>query len=214
MKANVSEAEHPLLCESTRRQRGELAIAMLVHYKDDPIKLSKVNMYLILMFVFIFQCYLQNVTRPMQYSFTNLYSITPHYQIMDKLLDKEVHQLYKAPSLVNYLGVKTPSSSVSISTSSNPGTSPNPLPPGAGAEAASTPRTGSMASGGASAQPTVNSPSEVNTVPNRASAGARPKITYPLRYNRYVSIQVLVYHYLLWFGRKVLVVDIGIFFFA
>lgn len=42
LKANVSEAEHPLLCESTRRQRGELAIAMLVHYKDDPIKLSKV----------------------------------------------------------------------------------------------------------------------------------------------------------------------------
>ena len=130
-----------------------------------------------------------------QYSFTNLYSITPHYQIMDKLLDKEVHQLYKAPSLVNYLGVKTPSSSVSISTSSNPGTSPNPLPPGAGAEAASTPRTGSMASGGASAQPTVNSPSEVNTVPNRASAGARPKITYPLRYNRYVSIHITMYRF-------------------
>ena len=42
MKANVSEAEHPLLCESTRRQRGELAIAMLVQYKDDLSKLSKV----------------------------------------------------------------------------------------------------------------------------------------------------------------------------
>lgn len=43
MKANVSEAEHPLLCESTRRQRGELAIAMLVQYKDDMSKLSKVR---------------------------------------------------------------------------------------------------------------------------------------------------------------------------
>ena len=43
LKANISEAEHPLLCESIRRQRGELAIAMLVHYKDDIVKLSKVR---------------------------------------------------------------------------------------------------------------------------------------------------------------------------
>ena len=42
MKANVSEAEHPLLCESTRKQRGELTMAMLLHYKDDIVKLSKV----------------------------------------------------------------------------------------------------------------------------------------------------------------------------
>ena len=42
MKANVSEAEHPLLCEGTRRQRGDLAVAMIVHYKDDQHKLSKV----------------------------------------------------------------------------------------------------------------------------------------------------------------------------
>lgn len=56
LKANVSEAEHPLLCEGTRRQRGELAITLLVNYKDDQEKLAK---------------------------------------IMDKLLDKEVHQMYK-----------------------------------------------------------------------------------------------------------------------
>ena len=56
LKANVSEAEHPLLCEGTRRQRGELALTLLVQYKDDQAKLSK---------------------------------------IMDKLLDKEVHQMYK-----------------------------------------------------------------------------------------------------------------------
>ena len=43
MKANVSEAEHPLLCEGTRRQRGDLVVAMIVHYKDDQHKLSKVN---------------------------------------------------------------------------------------------------------------------------------------------------------------------------
>ncbi|KAK7477763.1 hypothetical protein BaRGS_00030946 [Batillaria attramentaria] len=42
LKANISEAEHPLLCESIRRQRGELAIAMLVQYKDDIVKLSKI----------------------------------------------------------------------------------------------------------------------------------------------------------------------------
>ncbi|XP_013381125.1 zinc finger SWIM domain-containing protein 8 [Lingula anatina] len=64
LKANISEAEHPLLCECTRRQRGDLAIAMLVHYKDDPIKLSK---------------------------------------IMDKILDREIHQHYKAPPLHTYL---------------------------------------------------------------------------------------------------------------
>ena len=55
LKANVSEAEHPLLCEGTRRMRGELALALLVHYKDDQNKLNR---------------------------------------IMDKLLDKDVHQLY------------------------------------------------------------------------------------------------------------------------
>jgi len=43
MKANVSEADHPLLCESTRKQRGELAVSMLTHYKDDLPKLSKVG---------------------------------------------------------------------------------------------------------------------------------------------------------------------------
>ncbi|WAQ97485.1 ZSWM8-like protein [Mya arenaria] len=64
MKANVSEADHPLLCESTRKQRGDLTMAMLLNYKDDIAKLSK---------------------------------------IMDKLLDKEVHQQYKAPSLMTYL---------------------------------------------------------------------------------------------------------------
>ncbi|ENN82733.1 hypothetical protein YQE_00899, partial [Dendroctonus ponderosae] len=39
LKANVSEADHPLLCEGTRRQRGELAIALLTFYKDDSYKI-------------------------------------------------------------------------------------------------------------------------------------------------------------------------------
>ena len=63
LKANVSEAEHPLLCEGTRRQRGDLALQLLVHYKDYPDKLAKV---------------------------------------MDKLLDKDIHQLFKAPIQTSY----------------------------------------------------------------------------------------------------------------
>ncbi|KAK7073230.1 Zinc finger SWIM domain-containing protein 8 [Halocaridina rubra] len=70
MKANVSEADHPLLCEATRRQRGELALTLLTHYKDDQDRLAR---------------------------------------IMDKLLDKEVHQMYKAPSLPTYYVNNAPS---------------------------------------------------------------------------------------------------------
>ncbi|XP_063237726.1 zinc finger SWIM domain-containing protein 8 homolog isoform X2 [Bacillus rossius redtenbacheri] len=42
LKANVSEADHPLLCEGTRRQRGDLAIALLVYYKDEPSKIARI----------------------------------------------------------------------------------------------------------------------------------------------------------------------------
>jgi len=42
LKANVSEAEHPLLCEGTRRQRGDLALTLLSHYKDEPRKIAKI----------------------------------------------------------------------------------------------------------------------------------------------------------------------------
>ncbi|KAJ8022267.1 Zinc finger SWIM domain-containing protein 8 [Holothuria leucospilota] len=42
MKTNISEADNPLLCEGIRRQRGELALAMLVHYKDHPLKHRKI----------------------------------------------------------------------------------------------------------------------------------------------------------------------------
>ena len=45
MKANVSEADHPLLCEGTRRQRGDLALAMLSHYKEDQSKLRQVQVH-------------------------------------------------------------------------------------------------------------------------------------------------------------------------
>uniref|UniRef100_A0A0K2TKH9 SWIM-type domain-containing protein n=1 Tax=Lepeophtheirus salmonis TaxID=72036 RepID=A0A0K2TKH9_LEPSM len=42
MKASVSEADHPLLCEGTRRQRGELVLILLLHYKNEPLKISKI----------------------------------------------------------------------------------------------------------------------------------------------------------------------------
>lgn len=43
LKANVSEAQHPLICEGIRRQKGDLAIALLLQYKDDQYKLDKVG---------------------------------------------------------------------------------------------------------------------------------------------------------------------------
>ncbi len=42
MKTTVSEAEHPLLCEGTRRVKGDLALALMITYKDDQSKLKKV----------------------------------------------------------------------------------------------------------------------------------------------------------------------------
>lgn len=43
MKTTVSEAEHPLLCEGTRRVKGDLALALMITYKDDQSKLKKVK---------------------------------------------------------------------------------------------------------------------------------------------------------------------------
>uniref|UniRef100_A0A8C5H113 SWIM-type domain-containing protein n=1 Tax=Gouania willdenowi TaxID=441366 RepID=A0A8C5H113_GOUWI len=42
MKTTVSEAEHPLLCEGTRRVKGDLALALMITYKDDQGKLKKI----------------------------------------------------------------------------------------------------------------------------------------------------------------------------
>lgn len=42
LKANVSEAEHPLLCEGTRRQRGDLALTLLYYYKDEPRRIARI----------------------------------------------------------------------------------------------------------------------------------------------------------------------------
>ncbi|DAA14257.1 TPA: hypothetical protein LOC533041 [Bos taurus] len=42
MKTTVSEAEHPLLCEGTRREKGDLALALMITYKDDQARLKKI----------------------------------------------------------------------------------------------------------------------------------------------------------------------------
>lgn len=42
LKANVSEAEHPLLCEGTRRQRGDLALTLLSYYRDEPRMICRI----------------------------------------------------------------------------------------------------------------------------------------------------------------------------
>ena len=65
LKANISEADHPLLCEGTRRQRGDLSLLLLTTYKDQPERMAK---------------------------------------IMDKILDKEIHPLFKSPILPCYYG--------------------------------------------------------------------------------------------------------------
>lgn len=46
VKVNLLEVDHPLLCEGTRRQRGELAISLLTHYKDDQEKLDLILKHL------------------------------------------------------------------------------------------------------------------------------------------------------------------------
>lgn len=86
LKANVAEAEHPLLCEGTRRQRGDLAMSLLVHYKDDAAKL---------------------------------------FRIMDKLLDKDVHQMRKNYSVADSATPAVPASH----TSSPPSASATPATP-------------------------------------------------------------------------------------
>ncbi|ESO89038.1 hypothetical protein LOTGIDRAFT_209983 [Lottia gigantea] len=154
LKANVSEAEHPLLCESTRRQRGELAMTMLLLYKDDQTRLSR---------------------------------------IMDKILDKEIHQQYKAPSLVTYL-VNRPSTSHTISSSLSSNTTtprdhhhhPSPQPSASNLDTLFLPERSSRQSMNDSINIDGLPPHNLS-LPGSISGGARPKTTYTItgRYNRF-----------------------------
>ena len=63
MKANISESQHALLCEGVRRQKGDLALTLLLTYKDDEQSLLK---------------------------------------IIDKILDRDVHILFKQTSILSF----------------------------------------------------------------------------------------------------------------
>ena len=43
MKADILETEYPMLCEGMRRQRGELALALLDYSKDNATSLQQVK---------------------------------------------------------------------------------------------------------------------------------------------------------------------------
>jgi len=47
VKVNLPEVDHPLLCEGTRRQRGELALSLLTYYKDDQESLDLILKHLL-----------------------------------------------------------------------------------------------------------------------------------------------------------------------
>ena len=63
MKANISESQHALLCEGVRRQKGDLALTLLLTYKDEENSLLK---------------------------------------IIDKILDRDVHILFKQTSIISF----------------------------------------------------------------------------------------------------------------
>ncbi|RNA04312.1 zinc finger SWIM domain-containing 8 [Brachionus plicatilis] len=63
LKTNISESMYPLLCEGIRRQKGDLALTLLITYKDDESKLLR---------------------------------------IMDKILDVDVHCMFRSNSLTSF----------------------------------------------------------------------------------------------------------------
>lgn len=42
MKGNALENHYPMLCEGTRRQRGDLALALLVYCRDDAARIRQI----------------------------------------------------------------------------------------------------------------------------------------------------------------------------
>ena len=42
MKGNALENRYPLLCEGTRQQRGDLALALLVYSRDDSSRIRQI----------------------------------------------------------------------------------------------------------------------------------------------------------------------------
>lgn len=107
------------------------------------------------------------------------------FQIMEKLLDREVHQSFKAPSLVDLLGSKSPCSQPSVPMTLPPAAMPNPsspyhqVPNGAAGSITERNRTDFM--------PRQDDPQNRHNNPPPSGVGARPKITYPRRVcSRYI----------------------------
>lgn len=42
MKGNALETQYPMLCEGIRRQRGDLALALLLYCRDDSARIRQV----------------------------------------------------------------------------------------------------------------------------------------------------------------------------
>lgn len=101
---------------------------------------------------------------------------------MEKLLDKEVHQSFKAPSLTDLLGSRSPMSQSSVPLPSPAAVPPSPaspyhqLPSGSSSSAVDTTRTDQVPRYEESAVRHANPPPP-------PGVGARPKITctYPRR---------------------------------
>lgn len=98
---------------------------------------------------------------------------------MEKLLDKEVHQSFKAPSLVDLLGSRSPCSQPAVPLAPPATTTTNPVSPYHQMPS------GSSASPRIDHPPRHEEPLARHPNPPVAGVGARPKITYPRRCNRY-----------------------------
>ncbi|XP_070506078.1 zinc finger SWIM domain-containing protein 8 homolog [Chironomus tepperi] len=107
LKANVSEAEHPLLCEGTRRQRGDLALTLLSYYRDEPRKICRIMEKLLDREIHSL------IKTPLLPSY---YSNNPptRSQSSQMRLDAEVEQQYAGNELLNeFNGNSRPQSSTS-----------------------------------------------------------------------------------------------------
>lgn len=107
LKANVSEAEHPLLCEGTRRQRGDLALTLLSYYRDEPRKICRIMEKLLDREIHTL------IKTPLLPSY---YSNNPptRSQSSQMRMDAEIEAQYSANELVNeFNGNSRPQSSTS-----------------------------------------------------------------------------------------------------
>lgn len=123
LKANVSEAEHPLLCEGTRRQRGDLALTLLSYYRDEPRKICRIMEKLLDREIHSL------IKTPLLPSY---YSNNPptRSQSSQMRLDVEVEQQYAGNELLNeFNGNSRPQSSTSAELENGMSAmSLNPLP--------------------------------------------------------------------------------------